>query len=268
VDRLQDEPAVDEAVRAFTELEDARAAAELARVLRAERTRAQQVLATLDQQDDALDCTQRDFETTAARAYLDPAAAIVQWDALVLKHRGNLEAAANRVRKTPEILGPLLTDSPASVRESVAEMFGSPSTRSAKEAVPHMLHRAALYTPALREAAKPVEWETPDGEKVVGRTEVRLRANAVAAERTVRIKALEARIADLGGISGAESAVRFAFDWLSPAQRSQAERKITAWAAASGAAETAVAANLSEVLGKTHRDARLTRGLGEGRGGL
>lgn len=179
VDRLQDEPAVDEAVRAFTELEDARAAAELARVLRAERTRAQQVLATLDQQDDALDRTHQDFETTAARVYLDPAAAIVQWDALVLKHRGNLEAAANRVRKTPEILGPLLTDSPASVRESVAEMFGSPSTRSAKEAVPQMLRRAVLYTPALREAAKPVEWETPDEDR-------RPHGGAVARERRRR----------------------------------------------------------------------------------
>jgi hypothetical protein len=268
VDRLRDDPAVDEAVRAFTELEDARAAAELARVLRAERTRAQQVLTILDQQDDALDRTQKDFQATAARVYLDPAAAIAEWDALVLKHRGNLEAAANRVRKTPEILGPLLTDSPASVRESVAEMFGSPSTRSAKEAVPHMLHRAVLYTPTRREAAKPIEWETPDGEKIVGRTEVRLRANAIAAERTVQIKALEARIADLGGISGAESKVRRAFDWLSPAQRSQAERKITTRAAASGTTETAVVVNLAEVLGRTHDAAKLARGLGEGPGGL
>jgi hypothetical protein len=268
VDRLRDDPAVDAAVRAFTELEDARAAAELARVLRAERTRAQQVLTILDQQDDALDHTHQDFETTAARVYLDPAAAIVQWDALVLKHRGNLEAAANRVRKTPEILGPLITDSPVSVRESVAEMFGFPSTRSAKEAVPQMLHRAVLYTPALREAAKPVEWETPDGEKIFGRTEVRLRANAVVAERTVQIKALDASIADLGGISGAESKVRLAFDWLSPAQRSQAERKITAWAAASGTTETDVVVNLAEVLGRTHDAAKLARGLGEGPGGL
>jgi hypothetical protein len=268
VDRLQDEPAVDEAVRAFTELEHARAAAELARVFRAERTRAEAVLTILDQQNDALDRTQRDFETTAARVYLDPAAAITQWDALVLKHRGNLEAAASQVRTKPEILGPLLTDSPSSVLESVAEMFGSLSTRSAKEAVPQLLRRAALYAPARRDAAKPVEWEAPDGEKIVGRTEVRLRANAVVAERTVQIKALDASIADLGGISGAETKVRLAFDWLSPAQRSQAERKITAGAAASGSSETAVAVNLAEVLGRTHDAAKLARGLGEGRGGL
>jgi hypothetical protein len=179
VDRLQDEPAVDEAVRAFTELEHARAAAELARVFRAERTRAEAVLTILDQQNDALDRTQRDLETTAARVYLDPAAAITQWDALVLKHRGNLEAAASQVRTKPEILGPLLTDSPSSVRESVAEMFGSLSTRSAKEAVPQMLRRAVLHTPALREATKPVEWTAPDGNTVKGRQEVKSLARAV-----------------------------------------------------------------------------------------
>lgn len=268
VDRLQDDPAVDEAVRAFTVLEDARAAAELARALRKERTRAETVLPILAQQDDALDRTQEDFETTAARVYGDPAAAIARWDALVLKNSGNLEAAAAQVRTKQEILGPLLTDSPASVRESIAEMFGYPSTRSAQEAVPQMLRRAVLYTPARREAAKPVEWEAPDGEKIVGRTKVRLRANAVVAERTVQIKALEASIADLGGISGAESKVRLAFDWLSPAQRSQAERKIAAGAAASGTTETAVALNLAEVLGRTHDAAKLARGLGEGPGGL
>ena len=268
VDRLQDDPAVDEAVRAFTELDYARAAAELARALRKERTRAETVLTILAQQDDALDRTQKDFQATAARVYGDPAAAIPKWDALVLNHSGNLEAAAAQVRTKPEILGPLLTDSPASVRESIAEMFGSPSTRSAKGAVPQLLRRAVLYTPARREAAKPVEWEAPDGEKIVGRAEVRLRANAVVAERTVQIKALDASIADLGGISGAESKVRLAFDWLSPAQRSQAERKITAGAAASGATETAVAVNLAEVLGRTHDAAKLARGLGEGPGGL
>lgn len=131
-----------------------------------------------------------------------------------------------------------------------------------------MLRRAVLYTPARRDAAKPVEWETPDGEKIVGRTEVRLRANAVVAERTVQIKALDASIADLGGISGAESKVRLAFNWVSPAQRSQAERKIAAGAVASGATETAVAVNLAEVLGRTHDAAKLARGLGEGPGGL
>jgi hypothetical protein len=268
VDRLRDDPAVDEAVRAFTELEDARAAAELTRALRKERTRAEAVLTILAQQDDTLDRTQQDFHAAAERVYGDPAAAIAQWDALVLEHSGNLEAAAAQVRTKPEILGPLLTDSPASVRESIAEMFGSPGTRSAKEAVPQMLRRAALYTPARREAAKPVEWETPDGEKIVGRTEVRLRANAVVAERTVQIKALEASLADFGGISGAEIKVRLAFDWLSPAQRSQAERKIAAGAVASGTTETAAAVNLAEVLGRTHDAAKLAWGLGEGPGGL
>jgi hypothetical protein len=268
VDRLQDEPAVDEAVRAFTELEHARAAAKLARVFRAERTRAEAVLTILDQQNDALDRTQRDFETTAARVYLDPAAAITQWDALVLKHRGNLEAAAAQVRTKPEILAPLLTDSPASVRESVAEMFGSLSTRSAKEAVPQMLRRAVLHTPALREATKPVEWTAPDGNTVKGRQEVKSLARAVVAGCSTNITTLEETVQALGGISGAERKVQRAFHGLSPAQRSQAEREITASAAARGITGTAVGANLAEVLGKTHRAAKLGRSLGEGPGGL
>lgn len=268
VDRLQDEPAVDEAVRAFTELEHARAAAELARVFRAERTRAEAVLTILDQQNDALDRTQRDLETTAARVYLDPAAAITQWDALVLKHRGNLEAAASQVRTKPEILGPLLTDSPSSVRESVAEMFGSLSTRSAKEAVPQMLRRAVLHTPALREATKHVEWTAPDGNTVKGRQEVKSLARAVVEGCSTNITTLEETVQALGGISGAERKVQRAFHGLSPAQRSQAEREITASAAARGITETAVGADLAEVLGKAHRAAKLGRSLGEGPGGL
>jgi hypothetical protein len=90
-----------------------------------------------------------------------------------------------------------------------------------------------------------------------------LRANAVVAECTAQIIALEERIADLGGIAGVEAEVRFASDWLSPTQRSQAEQKITARAAASGTAGTAVAANLAEVLGKAHDAAKLARRRGE-----
>jgi Relaxase/Mobilisation nuclease domain len=259
-----DDPAVEAAVHAFTALQDACAAAELTRTLRAERTRAEEVLATLDQQDEAIELAQQDFQATAAMVYHHPTAAMAKWDRLVLKHKDDLESAAKQVRTKPEILGPLLIEPPASLRESIAEMFGSPSTRSAEEAVPQMLRRAVLYTPTLREAAKPVEWETPDGEKIVGRTPVRLRANAVVAGRTAQIKAAEARIPEIGGVAGAERNVQLAFRGLSPAQRSQAGRELTAWAAANDITEAAVAANLAEVLGKTHRAARRARELGEG----
>jgi hypothetical protein len=264
--RLED-PAVEEAVSAFTALQDARAAAELARALRKERTRAEEVLATLDQQDRELERTRRDFKATAASVYRDPVAAIAAWNALVHRVGDNLETACQQVKEKPKLLGTLLSDPDASIRERAAEKLGYPNVRIVRE-VPQMLRRAVLYTPAFREAAKPAEWETPDGEKVSGRTKVRLRANAIVAERTKQIEAADARIAEVGGIAEAERNVQRAFDVLSPTQRSQAGREITAWAAARGVTEEALAANLTEVLAKMHRAARRGRSLGEGPGGL
>lgn len=264
----QEDPAVEEAVRAFAALEDARATAALARALREERNQAEQVLAALNQQDGTLARTKRDFKATAEAVYRDPAAAMAAWDRLVHSERGNLESAAERVREDPEILGPLLTEPHSSVWGLAAAKLGFVSTRMAKEAVPQMLHRAVLYTPALREATKPVEWTAPDGETVYGRAEVRSRANTVALDRRAKIEGAEERIRELGGISGAEREVQRAFAHLSPAQRSQAARRITAWGPAKGITEAAVAANLAEVLGKAHRAARVARSLGEGPGSL
>lgn len=255
-------------MHAFTALQDARAAAALARALRAERTQAEVMLASLDQQDEALELAQQDFQATAETVYGDPTAAIANWDELVLKRRGDLQSAAKQVRTKPEILGPLLTEPHPSIWGPAAAWFGVESTQVAREGVPQMLRRAVLYTPALREVAKPVEWEAPDGENVSGRIEVRLRANAIVAERTAQIKAAEASIAEIGGVSGAERNVQLAFQNLAPAQRSQAGQEITAWAAANDITEAAVGANLTEVLGKTHRAAKLARNLGEGPGGL
>jgi hypothetical protein len=262
-----DDPAVEAAVHAFMALQDASAAAGLARTLRAERTRAEEVLATLDHQDRELERTREDFKTSAASVYRDPVAAIAAWNVLVRRVGNNLETACQQVEEQPKLLGTLLSDPDASILERAAEKLGHPNARIVRE-VPQMLRRAVLYTPTLREAAKPVEWETPDGEKIVGRTPVRLRANAVVAERTAQIKAAEARIPEIGGVAGAERNVQLAFQNLSPAQRSQAGRELTAWAAANDITEAAVAANLVEVLGKTHRAAKLERNLAEGPGGL
>lgn len=265
VDSSQEDPAVAEAVRAFVALEDAREALAQARQLREERRPAEEVLAKLDDNEKALERTRRDFRTTAARVYRDPAAAMAAWDALVHRASGNLEAAGERVRKNPEILGPLLTDPPSSVLDSAREMVGFGSTRMAREAVPQMRHRAALHTPALREATKPVEWTAPDGTKVEGREKVRSVATDIVSDRSARIKAIEEWVEELGGITGAERKVQRAFAHLSSVQRNQVARKI---GAATGITEASVAAKITEVLGKAHRAARLARSLGEGPGGL
>lgn len=254
-------------MHAFMALQDASAAAGLARTLRAERTRAEEVLATLDHQDRELERTREDFKTSAASVYRDPVAAIAAWNVLVRRVGNDLETACQQVEEQPKLLGTLLSDPDASILERAAEKLGHPNVRIVRE-VPQMLRRAVLYTPTLREAAKPVEWESPDGEKIVGRTAVRLRANAVVAERTAQIKAAEARILEIGGVAGAERNVQLAFHGLSPAQRSQAGQEITAWAAANNITEAAVSANLAEVIGKTHRAAKLGRNLAEGPGGL
>jgi Relaxase/Mobilisation nuclease domain len=265
VDSLQEDQAVAAAVRAFMALEDAREARAQARRLREERRPAEEVLAELEDNEKALKRTRRDFRATAARVYRDPAAAMTVWDALVHRASGNLEAAGERVRKNPHILGPLLTDPPSSVWDSAREMVGLGSTRMARQAVPQMLHRAFLHAPALREATKPVEWTAPDGRKVEGREKVRSVATDIVSDRSGRIKAIEEWVQELGGISGAERKVQRAFTHLSSVQRNQAARKI---GAATGITEASVAAKITEVLDKAHRAARLARSLGEGPGGL
>jgi hypothetical protein len=268
VHRAHEDPAVEEAVRAFATVEDVRTALALGRALRAERNQAEQVLATLDQPDGALARTERDFRATAEAVYRDSVAAIAAWNRLVDGEWGNLESAAERVTKSPELLGPLLTEPHPSVWGPAAATLGFASTRVAREAVPQMLRRAILYARALREAATPVEWTTPDGETIRGRAKVRSRANTVVLDRIAKIEAADARIRELGGITGAERKVQRAFAGLSPAQRSQAEREIATQDAAKSLTEAAVAANLAEVLGKAHRAARVARSLGEGPGSL
>ncbi|HEU0297852.1 MAG TPA: relaxase/mobilization nuclease domain-containing protein [Longimicrobium sp.] len=264
VERAQADPAVEEAVRAFVAWEEAHAAHALARTLREERAQAEQVLAKLDRQDRELERTRRDFRATAARVYRNPAAAIAAWDELVLSETDNLKSAAEKVTKKPEILGPLLTDPHPSALEWAAEKLGFPSTREAREAVPRMLDRAVLHTPALREATKPVEWTAPDGQKVEGRKQVRSMATEVVRDRQARIKSLDEKVQELGGLSGTERDTQLAFYNLSPAQRSQAERKIAAWGAANGVTEAAVATKLAEVLRKAHRAASVARSAGKG----
>jgi hypothetical protein len=265
VDSSPEDAAVEEAVRAFVALADVHEAVAQARRLREERRPAEEVIAKLDDNERALERTRRDFRATAARVYRDPAAAMAAWGALVNRASGNLEAAGEWVKKNPQILGPLLTDPPSSVWDSAMEMVGFGSTRIAREAVPQMLHRAALHTPALREATKPVEWTAPHGTKVQGREKVRSVATDIVGDRSARIKAVEEWVQELGVIFGAERKVQRAFAHLSSAQRNQAARKI---GAASGITEASVAAKITEVLGKTQRAARLGRSLGEGPGGL
>lgn len=268
VDRAQEDPAVEEAVRVFAVLGDVNEAVAQARALREERRQAEQVLAHLDQQDGALARTKRDFKATAAWVYRDPAAAMAAWEKLVHRESGGLTAARERVAKKPEILGTLLVEPHPSVWGPAAAKLGFVSTRPAREAVPRMLDRAVLHTEALREATKPVKWTAPDGRVAEGREKVRALAKTVVRDWSANIKAIEEKVWELGGISGAEREVQRAFTDLLPVQRSQAAAKIAARGAAKGVTEAAVATNLAEVLGKSLRAAGVARRLGEGPGDL
>ena len=133
--------------------------------------------------DHKLARTERDFRATAEAVYRDSVAAMAAWNRLVDSEGGSLESAAERVTKSPELLGPLLTEPQSSVWGPAAAKLGFASARVAREAVPQMLRRAVLYARALREATKPVEWTDPDGDTVHGRAKVRSRARTVVLDR-------------------------------------------------------------------------------------
>jgi hypothetical protein len=220
----------------------------------------EEALAGLDQQDRALARAERDFKAAADRAYTDPEAAMAAWERLVLTEKGNLDAARTKVAQTPTILGPLRSQPFPQRWGGLAAMVGITNDQQARDAVPRVLDRAVSHTRAQREATNPVSWTTPDGEKIQGRDDVRKAAKGVVADRTEEIKATDAKVAKLGGVSRAEEAAQRTFDTLTPEQRTTAGARL----AAKGRKGAEGAALPTGVLGKAMRAARVARDIGEG----
>lgn len=255
------DPAVDEAVRALTAMEEAREETERGRGLREERTRAEQVLERLDAQDRALARADRDFEAAAKNVYRDPEAALKKWDDLVQRERGNLEAARERVSKDPTVLGALRSEPHAAVWGPAAAKLGIANTQPAREAVPRMLDRAVGHTRAQREATEPVQWTAPDGETVHGRDRVRTAARSVVQDRTDDIQASDGKVRELGGVTGSERAAQRSLDGLTPAQRAKASTRMAAKGRGAGKGAASLATGY---VGRAIQAARVTRDIAEG----
>lgn len=265
---LRGEPFVEEAIRAFVALEEVREAVAQVRVFQEQRLPAEAVLAKLDRQDKDLALAKEDFKVTATKVYRDPSAAMAAWETLSQRELGGVDPVRERVATNPEILGPLLTHSHYTAWGPAAAKLGFTSTRSAREAVPRMLRRAALYAKALCETREQLKWTAPDGQTVEGRADVKALAKSVVRDWSAKIEATEAKVRELGDLVVAEHRVQLAFAGLSPAQRRDAVVRIAARGAAKGVREADIAANLGEVLGRSFRAARAVRTLGEGPGGL
>ncbi|HEX8212911.1 MAG TPA: hypothetical protein VF584_22235 [Longimicrobium sp.] len=258
--RLADDPAVDEAVRAYIAAEEAQVESQRGQDLRKERASAETALARLDQQDEAVSRTMLDFRTAAERAYTDPLKAATAWEKLVQDEKGNLDAARSKVAENPAILGKVRSEPFPRWWGKGAALVGVANEQPARDAVPRVLDRAVAHTKAQREAINPMSWTTPEGETVHGREKVREAAGRVVSGRTTEIKAADARVREVGGVSRAEETAQRRFDALSPDQRAQAGSKL----AAKGRRGAGGAALPMGVLGKSMRAARVAREVGEG----
>jgi hypothetical protein len=258
--RQGDDPAVEEAVRAYIAAEEAQVESQRGQDLRKERASAETAITRLDQQDEAMTRARLDFRAAAEKAYADPPTAVTAWEKLVQDEKGNLDAARAKVAENPAILGKVRSEPFPGWWGKGAALVGVANEQPARDAVPRVLDRAVAYTKAQREATNPVSWTTPEGETVHGREKVREAAGKVVADRTTEIKVADARVSEVGGVSRAEETAQRRLDALSPDQRAQAGSKL----AAKGRRGAGGAALPTGVLGKSMRAARVAREVGEG----
>lgn len=261
------DPAVDAAVQAHMELEEARELSRRLRTLRQERRKAEEKLAELREQDAALTRARRDFRAVAAEMYRHPDAAIGKWQEIVAAD--GPERAGERLKKDPAILGELRTGpEPGPVRRAVRAAVrawreapaGEPEASTDPRS--RLAARAEAFAQADAATRKPVEWTTPEGEKVVGREKVREAAQGVYDRRQREIEAGEKRLDKLGGVEGAEKAAQRSLDGLSTEQKEAAARQI---AKRTGRSVLDVATGMAR---RTVETVRVVRTLGEGPAGL
>lgn len=261
------DPAVDAAVQAHRNVEEARELARRLRLLREERRKAEEKLAELREQDDALTRARRDLRAVAAEVYRDPDRAVRLWEEAV--GTDGRRAAHERLRRDPAMLGPLRADQePGRVQrvfQAAARAWRpSPGPEAGAAADPRsrLAARADAFARADEAVGATMEWTAPDGTRVVGRKEVRASAETVARERRRQIDAGEKRLVALGGVKGAERTAGRSLETLSPAQRRDAMRRIEK---TTGASAIDVATGMAR---KAVDAVRVTRALGEGPAGL
>jgi hypothetical protein len=259
------DPAVEEAIRAHEELDEARELNTRLRQLREERSAAQRKLAELKEDQAAVKRARRDLRAVAGEIYRDPDGAIRNWQKLVAEEKGSIEKARDRLVADPSLLGPLRSDPEPGFLRRAAQVAGRAIGMSAPgeeppgdEALSRLGARAATFARAEAALERPVEWTTPDGKTVTGREEVREAAKGVADSRQREIDRGEKRLDRLGGVRGAERNVQHALDGLTPRQKREAVSRI---AQSAGKPGVNVVAGLAR---KTIEAARVARVLGEG----
>jgi hypothetical protein len=263
--RRPEDPAVEEAVRAHEELDEARDLTTRLRQLREERTQAQRKLAELREENAAVKRARRDLRAVAGEIYQDPDGAIRNWQKLVAEEKGSIDKARERLVADPSLLGPLRADPDPGLLRRAAQAAGraiglSPPAEEplGEETISRLGARAVTFARAEEALTRPVEWVTPEGTTVTGREEVQKAAKSVADSRQHEIDRCEKRLDQLGGVRGAERNVQRSLEGLTPRQKRDAVSRI---AQSAGKPGVNVVTGLAR---KTIEAARVARALGEG----
>lgn len=247
---------VDRTVDAHDALEAARGHATTARTLREERASAAAVLARLRADDRAVRVAERDLRSVVVRVYADPGAAMERWRALV-RSESDIGSAVRRVTDRPTVLGRLRREP----RPGLAGRLGLTTDHPAASAALRVAAVAGEFARAEAHRAEPVEWRSPEGVLVRDRMAVREEATRVLRDRQEGIARADQRLAEIGGVGGAEQAVRRSLDRLSPAEAGEAAARIAARVGRSVMDVTAMLARVGM------RGAQVARTLGEGPAG-
>lgn len=259
------DPAVDEAVRAYTILEEARILEARGAALRADRGTAQEVLAALDFDETAHFRTSRDADALARRVYVNQERALERWDALVAAQGGDVERAKALVAARPERLGALHSEPRGGLLAYVPFLR---STEEARKDVPRFLDKAGEQAEAKQALERPLKWDAPSGELVRGRANIRAAANEVEQGATLELDRNNGALLARGGsVETAERNANRAMASLSPEQRSAVAQKL-------GAAHERPAGEFSEAVSRLAaaprlavKAARMLQSAGEGPGG-
>jgi hypothetical protein len=176
------------------------------------------------------------------------------------------EAGARIVRE-PALLGRLRSDpEPGAVLRAMRALSravrrsGQPDDAIEPQSVVRLSERAAAFTRAEAATNAPVDWTTPEGDRVTGRAEVERSARSVAEGRQREIDKGEARLKELGGLRGAEQRAQRSLDGLSPRQTREVVERL-------GGARPALDRAFG-VVRRTVEAGRLARTLGEGPAGI
>jgi hypothetical protein len=257
------DPAIEEAIRAHTILEEARILEERGKALRLERGGAQSILAALDFDEAAHLRTSRDAEALARRVYANPERAMERWDALVKAQGGDIDRAKALVTVKPERLGPLHSEPRGGLLGYVPFLR---STAEARKDVSRFAEKATEHAKAKQAVDEPLDWTSPSGERVRGRANIRATAKEVERGATVEIDRNDGALLARGGVGGAERQAQRAVGSLSPAQRNVLAQKLGAARGVPAEEMSAAVSRLAAAPRVALQAGRLVRAVAEGSG--